>query len=106
METSAYSFSCTAYNDLFHREGDLPRHLLSVGAEALNELVKGLHGTPDHLLQNPFTSLAENTLTLVILLSSYRNDFCFFSTAKTTPFLALMPMEGAPAATACRAYSI
>ncbi len=41
-----------------------------------------------------------------MLLSSYRKDFNFFSTAMTTPFFALIPTDGAPAATAWRAYSI
>ena len=29
------------------------------------------------------------TYTLLMLLSSYRTVFCFFSTAKTTPFFAI-----------------
>lgn len=32
--------------------------------------------------------------------------FCFFSVAKTTPFVALIPTEAAPAVTALSAYSI
>ena len=41
-----------------------------------------------------------------MVVSSYRILLVFFSAARTTPVLLLMPMEGAPAATAAIAYSI
>lgn len=66
-----------------------------------------------------------NVYTLFTVVSSYSGDLCFFSTAITTPFFAmveglednhaidrsnwcapLIPTDNAPAATACRAYSI
>ena len=33
-------------------------------------------------------------------------DLCFFSVARTTPFVAFRPTEAAPEATAAKAYSI
>ena len=44
--------------------------------------------------------------TLVMVVSSYSRLLVFFSAASTTPVLLLMPIEGAPAATAAIAYSI
>lgn len=42
----------------------------------------------------------------MIVVSSYKILLVFFSAAKTTPVLLLIPIEGAPAATAAIAYSI
>uniref|UniRef100_A0A6B0UGL8 Putative secreted protein n=1 Tax=Ixodes ricinus TaxID=34613 RepID=A0A6B0UGL8_IXORI len=52
----------------------------------------------------PMWSVTSSTLWM--LCSSYSTDLCFFSVARTTPLDALMPTEGAPAATAASAYSI
>merc|ERR1712126_107959 len=44
--------------------------------------------------------------TLYVECSSYNIDLCFFSVARTTPLVALIPTEAAPEATAAKAYSI